>query len=96
MHSQVAMSTTAGILEAEGEALAIRLVNESADRYFTGNAQLLRRLITVERSLQNNSKIVVPAGSELVNVIGDIAGGLPLPARIARVASRVPAEHVVQ
>jgi hypothetical protein len=36
-------------------------------------------LITVERSLQNNSKVVVPAGSELVNVIGDIAGVLPLP-----------------
>lgn len=69
----------AKILKAEGEALAIQLVNEAADRYFTGNAQLLRRLITVERSLQNNSKIVVPAGSELVNVIGDIAGVLPLP-----------------
>ena len=69
----------AKILEAEGEALAIQLVNEAADRYFTGNAQLLRRLITVERSLQNNSKVVVPAGSELVNVIGDIAGVVPLP-----------------
>ena len=79
----------AKILEAEGEALAIQLVNESADRYFTGNAQLLRRLITVERALQNNSKIVVPASSDLVNVIGDIAGVLPLtntrvePSRIA-------------
>jgi len=68
----------AKILEAEGEALAIQLVNEAADRYFTGNAQLLRRLVTVERALQNNSTIVVPAGSELVNVIGDIAGVLPL------------------
>jgi regulator of protease activity HflC (stomatin/prohibitin superfamily) len=68
----------AKILEAEGEALAIQLVNEAADRYFTGNAQLLRRLITVERALQNNSKVVVPTGSDLVNVIGDIAGMLPL------------------
>jgi regulator of protease activity HflC (stomatin/prohibitin superfamily) len=68
----------AKILEAEGEALAIQLVNEAADRYFTGNAQLLRRLITVERALQNNSKIVVPTSSDLVNVIGDIAGILPL------------------
>src|SRR6185295_4091087 len=86
----------AKILEAEGEALAIQLVNEAADRYFTGNAQLLRRLITVERALQSNSKIVVPAGSDLVNVIGDIAGLVPLPARTARVASRDPAGHVVQ
>ncbi len=68
----------AKILEAEGEALAIQLVNEAADRYFTGNAQLLRRLITVERALQNNSKVVVPTGSDLVNVIGDIAGILPV------------------
>jgi len=68
----------AKILEAEGEALAIQLVNEAADRYFTGNAQVLRRLITVERALQNNSKIVVPTSSDLVNVIGDIAGILPL------------------
>ena len=68
----------AKILEAEGEALAIQLVNEAADRYFTGNAQLLRRLITVERSLQHNAKIVVPTSSDLVNVIGDIAGIVPL------------------
>jgi regulator of protease activity HflC (stomatin/prohibitin superfamily) len=68
----------AKILEAEGEALAIQLVNEAADRYFVGNAQLLRRLLTVERSLENNSKVVVPTGSELVNIIGDIAGILPL------------------
>ena len=33
---------------------------------------------SVERALQNNSKIVVPTGSDLVNVIGDIAGMLPL------------------
>jgi regulator of protease activity HflC (stomatin/prohibitin superfamily) len=64
----------AKILEAEGEAQAIQLVNESADRYFTGNAQLLRRLITVERALASNAKIVVPAGTQLVNVVGDLAG----------------------
>jgi regulator of protease activity HflC (stomatin/prohibitin superfamily) len=41
----------AKILEAEGEAQAIQLVNEAAEKYFVGNAQLLRRLITVERAL---------------------------------------------
>lgn len=79
----------AKILEAEGEALAIQLVNESADRYFTGNAQLLRRLITVERALQHNSKVVVPSSSDLVNVIGDIAGLVPVPRPHAE-PSRVP------
>jgi regulator of protease activity HflC (stomatin/prohibitin superfamily) len=68
----------AKILEAEGEALAIRLVNEAADKYFIGNAQLLRKLITVEKSLHRNTKIVVPANTELVNIIGDLAGILPL------------------
>jgi len=47
---------------------------EAADLYFKGNAQLLRQLQAVETSLTNNSKIVVPTDSSLVNVIGDLAG----------------------
>lgn len=66
------------ILHAEGEAEAIRLVNEAADKYFIGNAQVLRQLEAVQASLENNSKIVIPAGSELINVIGDLAGVVPL------------------
>jgi regulator of protease activity HflC (stomatin/prohibitin superfamily) len=68
----------AEILKAEGEAQAIKLVNEAADQYFVGNAQLLKRLQTVEESLRNNAKIVLPANGELVNVIGEMAGVLPL------------------
>jgi regulator of protease activity HflC (stomatin/prohibitin superfamily) len=67
----------AKILEAEGEAQAIRLVNEAADKYFVGNAQLLRRLMAVETAMGSNAKIVVPAGTQLVNVIGEMAGILP-------------------
>jgi regulator of protease activity HflC (stomatin/prohibitin superfamily) len=69
------------ILQAEGEAEAIRLVNEAAERYFIGNAQILRKLQALETSLQNNSKIVVPGGSDLVNVIGEMAGIAPLPGK---------------
>ena len=68
----------ARILEAEGEAEAIHLVNEAADKYFVGNAQVLRRLEMVEKSFEHNAKIVVPANTELVNVIGEMAGILPL------------------
>lgn len=68
----------ARILQAEGEAEAIRLVNDSANKYFVGNAQLLKRLEVVQNSLEDNAKIVVPANTELVNVIGDLAGVLPL------------------
>jgi regulator of protease activity HflC (stomatin/prohibitin superfamily) len=69
----------ARVLEAEGEAQAIKLVNEAAQQYFVGNAQLLRRLETVEKALMHNTKIVVPSNVELINVIGEMAGVLPLP-----------------
>jgi len=46
--------------------------------YFVGNAQLLRRLIAVETALSANAKIMVPSNTELVNIIGDMAGILPL------------------
>jgi len=65
------------ILHAEGEAEAIKLVNEAADKYFIGNAQLLRKLEALEASLENNTKIVIPAGAELVNIIGEMAGIIP-------------------
>ncbi|MBP6874701.1 MAG: SPFH/Band 7/PHB domain protein [Candidatus Eisenbacteria bacterium] len=68
----------ARILAAEGEAEAIRLVNEAANKYFVGNAQLLKRLETMENSLKANTKVVVPGNAELVNVIGDLAGLVPL------------------
>jgi regulator of protease activity HflC (stomatin/prohibitin superfamily) len=68
----------AKILEAEGEAQAIKLVNEAAETYFIGNAQLLRKLQAMETALKNNSKIVLPSGSDLVNVIGEMSGVLPL------------------
>src|SRR5512140_1748075 len=66
------------ILHAEGEAEAIRLVNEAADKYFVGNAQLLRKLQALETSLGQNAKIVIPTGSDLVNIIGEMAGIIPL------------------
>jgi regulator of protease activity HflC (stomatin/prohibitin superfamily) len=68
----------AKILHAEGEAEAIKLVNEAADKYFVGNAQLMKKLETIEIALKNNAKIVIPQGSDLVNIIGDMAGVLPL------------------
>jgi regulator of protease activity HflC (stomatin/prohibitin superfamily) len=68
----------AKILEAEGEAEAIRLVNEAAERYFVGNAQVLRKLETVEHALKDNAKVVVPANTQLINVIGEMAGVLPI------------------
>ena len=66
------------ILQAGGEAEAIRLVNEAANQYFVGNAQILRKLQAVETALESNAKVVIPSNAELVNVIGELAGVVPL------------------
>ncbi|AFA48267.1 SPFH domain-containing protein [Acetobacterium woodii] len=68
----------ARILDAEGEAQAIKLVNEAAELYFIGNAQLLRQLEATETALKNNAKIVIPSDTQLINVIGEMAGILPI------------------
>jgi regulator of protease activity HflC (stomatin/prohibitin superfamily) len=68
----------ARVLEADGEAQAIKLVNEAANQYFVGNAQILRKLEAVEKALANNAKIVIPAQTELINVIGEMAGIVPV------------------
>src|SRR3989338_2977332 len=52
-------SSRAVEIEAEAKAEAIKLVNESADKYFKGNAQLLKQYEVVQESLKNNSKIIL-------------------------------------
>jgi regulator of protease activity HflC (stomatin/prohibitin superfamily) len=71
-------SRQAQILQAQGEAEAIKMVNEAAEEYFIGNAQVLRKLEAVEKAMSQNTKFVVPAGSDLVNVISEMAGIVPL------------------
>ena len=67
-------------LKAEADGEAIKIVNEAAEKYFVGNAQLLKKLETVSEALRDNSKIIVPSDSELVNVIGNLAGAtVPIP-----------------
>lgn len=68
----------AKVLEAEGEAQAIALVNIAAEKYFVGNAQVLRKLEAMEKALQNNTKVVVPSNSELMNIVSDMAGIIPI------------------
>jgi regulator of protease activity HflC (stomatin/prohibitin superfamily) len=61
-------------LKAEADGDAIKTVNTAAEQYFIGNAQLLKKLETVAEALKDNTKIIVPADSDLVNVINDLAG----------------------
>ena len=59
-------------IEAKAKAEAIKLVNESADKYFKGNAQLLKRYEVTQDSLKNNSKIIITEkGIQPVILFGD-------------------------
>jgi regulator of protease activity HflC (stomatin/prohibitin superfamily) len=49
----------AAVHVARGKAEAIRLVNEAAEKYFQGNAQLLKQLEAMENALRDNAKIVI-------------------------------------
>jgi regulator of protease activity HflC (stomatin/prohibitin superfamily) len=66
----------ANILKAEGEAKAIQLVNEAAEKYFIGNAQKLRQLEMLEKSLKDNTKVVITKDGINPNIlIGDLPIG---------------------
>ena len=67
------------VLQAEGKAESIKLEYEAASKYFKGDAQMLKKLETVEQSLGANTKLVLPVEKGLVNVISDMAGITPIP-----------------
>ncbi len=71
----------AAILRAEGDARAIELVanaqaeavkvvSEAANEYFEENAQLNKKLDVVRDTFSQQTKIVVPASADILNVIG--------------------------
>jgi regulator of protease activity HflC (stomatin/prohibitin superfamily) len=60
----------AAILRAEGEAKAIETVSTAADKFFIGNAQLLKQLQVTQASLEDNTKLIMSDQSKLVNVLG--------------------------
>ena len=60
----------AAILRAEGEAKAIENVSNAADKFFIGNAQLLKQLEVTQASLEANTKLIMSDQSKLINVLG--------------------------
>jgi regulator of protease activity HflC (stomatin/prohibitin superfamily) len=60
----------AAILRAEGEAKAIENVSTAADKFFIGNAQLLKQLEVTQASLEANTKLIMSDQSRLINVLG--------------------------
>jgi regulator of protease activity HflC (stomatin/prohibitin superfamily) len=63
-------SRQSAILRAEGEAKAIENVSQAANKYFVGNAQLLKQLEVTQNALQNNTKLVISDQSRLINILG--------------------------
>lgn len=62
-------SKQAQILRAEGEAEAVRKVSEAAQAYFLERPEALRRLEVLERVLSQNTKFVIPSGSDMINML---------------------------
>lgn len=65
-------------LESNAKGKAIKVVNESANKYFKDNAMKLKRLETIENTFKNTEKMIIPEGSDIINMIGDIGGFIPL------------------
>ena len=80
----------AKILEAEGQAEAIKqvaeaeakkieMINTSIQKYFKNEAQIYKKLETVQYSLENNTKFVIDPNTSITNVIAEqMAGIIPV------------------
>ena len=60
----------AKILRATADARAIELVSNAAEQFFKDRAEVSKRLDVLNNVLANQTKFIVPAGSDLVNVLG--------------------------
>ena len=67
-------------LVADAQAKAVKVVSEAANAYFKENAQLNKRLDTIRDTFSQQSKIIVPASSDILNVIG-LEGATVLPVK---------------
>jgi len=60
----------ARITRATAEAKAIEMVSNAAEQFFKERAEVSKRLEVLNTVLANQTKFIVPAGSDLVNVLG--------------------------
>jgi regulator of protease activity HflC (stomatin/prohibitin superfamily) len=60
----------AKILRATADAKAIEVVSNAAEQFFKDRAEVSKRLDVLNNVLANQTKFIVPAGSDLVNVLG--------------------------
>ena len=57
-------------LVAHAQAEAIKVVSEAANKYFHENAQLNKKLDVIKDTFSEQTKIIVPSNSEILNVLG--------------------------
>jgi regulator of protease activity HflC (stomatin/prohibitin superfamily) len=62
---------TATIAIAEGDAQATKLRNEALTTYFKDSAVIFKQLETIQASLQNNTKIIVPEGKAISLILNE-------------------------
>jgi len=62
-------SAQAKILEADAEGQAIQKVAEAANKYFSDRAESWRKLQVSETVLANNTKYVLPASGNFMNIL---------------------------
>jgi len=60
----------ARITRATAEARAIEMISNAAEQFFKERAEVSKRLDVLNNVLANQTKFIVPAGSDLVNVLG--------------------------
>src|SRR5205814_9364690 len=60
----------ARILRANAEAKAIELVSNAAEQFFKDRAEVSKKLDVLSTVLAQQSKFIIPTGSDLVNVLG--------------------------
>jgi len=60
----------AKILRATADAKAIELVSNAAEQFFKDRAEVSKRLDVLNTVLAQQTKFIVPSGSDLVNVLG--------------------------
>ena len=69
----------AKITRATAEAKAIELVSNAAEHYFKERAEVSKKLDVLNHILAAQTKYIIPAGSDLVNVLGlDDKGVIPI------------------
>jgi len=76
---------------AEAQAKAIKAVSESANEFFKENAQLNKKLDVIRDTFSQQTKIVVPASADILNVIG-LEGATVVPVKTGNKSSEASAK----